>query len=250
MIISMGVLLNTQAQREPKAGFQIGFPDQSAKGFFVLHPEMDCIVIKYKNDKAVAMDFLYKQGSGKYSHELFDLTFEGDRYLIDKKYQILLFPKPGKLTMEYLAGLEKLSQRNPGYDASITLRRDSIIHHFSFFTSTGSNLPSSGQDLHRARLKGGVGPLQKKLEQNFKQWKSVKVVDSALLIYGVVSENGTLGKLALEIGEPSQFSNRILEFIQKEAINWQPAWQNRDVRYRVKFFVRLNPDESITLSVL
>ena len=250
LIVSMGLFLNAQAQREPRAGFQIGFPDQSSKSFFTLYPEIDCIIIKYKNNQPVNLDFRFKQSPGKYSHELFDMAFEGDKYFVTKKYETLVLPNPGKLTMDFLAGVEKLSQRNPNYDASVTLRPDSIFHHFSFFTSTGGNLTPSEQTLNRAKLKGGIAPLQKKLEQNFKQWKPIKGVDSAILISGVVSENGTLGKLETKIGEPSQFSNRVLEFIQSEAIGWQPAWQNRNVRYQIKFFVRLNPDGSITLSML
>lgn len=250
LIVSMGLFLNAQAQREPRAAFQIGFPDQSSKSFFMLHPEIDCVIIKYKNNQAVNVDFRFEQSPGKFSREFFDLTFEGDKYYIAKKYETLKLPKPGKLTMEFLANVEKLSRRNPDYDASIILRSDSIFHNFSFFTSIGNNVTPSKQNLDRASLKGGIAPLQKKLEQNFKQWNPVKGVDSIILISGVVSENGTLGKLEMKIGEPSKFSNRVLEFIQNEAIGWEPAWQSRNVKYQVKFFVKLNPDNSIALSIL
>lgn len=93
--------------------------------------------------------------------------------------------------------------------------------------------------------------LQSKLTQSFKQWKPLKISDSTLVITGIIERNGTLGNLELRSDNPSQFSKKTLEFIAQEATSWTPAEQNvRTVRYLVKFFVRLNPDESITLSIL
>lgn len=250
IIIATGIFVNVQAQTDRKAAFQISYPDRSTHSFFEEHPDLNYITIRYENDTAVSLKLSFYQTTGTVNDERYYLSFEGDRYLFHKKYKELSLPKPAKLTMEYLAGFGKLRDSSTYYDLAIILRRDSIIHDFNFYTIVVNNLYRPVKDLNRAKLLIGVGQLQKKLTQNFKKWKPITVPDSVLVITGIVESDGSLGNLGLKSGNPSSFSKKVLEFIGQEAVSWSPAWQTKPVRYQVKFFVRLNRDESITFSVL
>lgn len=92
---------------------------------------------------------------------------------------------------------------------------------------------------------------QKKLELDVKQWEPIPASDSILILTGIVDRNGALGKIEQKISNPTQFSKKVMEFIEREAPIWYPAWAGtRTVMYRVKFFIRFNTNGLVTLSVL
>lgn len=287
MIILVSIFSNALAQITSKANFEVSSQDSSAKSFFDQHPDLDRIVIRYKKDTAANVSFYYRAKQDKgFQIELLDLTFEGDRYLLDKKYRSLPLPKPAKLAMQYLAGIPNLSKSKTGYDLTTTLHPDSLINSFSFYISNDenastepskSNSPKSKvgfskfqkkpeqnvkqrnpntvydfSSFNRARFRGDILQLQKTLEQKYKQWKPISVQDSILLLTGIVEKNGFLGKLGLEIGDPSQFSKKISEVLELEATSWWPAIvsSGSKVRYKVKFFIKLNSNDSLTVSIL
>lgn len=249
IIIAIGIFANVQAQISFKSRFQVSYPDASNKPLFDQHPDLNRIVISYKNDTAVVLTLCFRQTTNAVNEDRYNLAFEGDRYMLHRNYKKLIMPKPAKLAMQYFEGVQDRSQT--GYRLVTTLHRDSAAHEFSYYTFVDDGKYPEPSPRHRARLKADVLQLQKKLTQNFKQWKPLAVTDSVLVITGIVERDGSFGKLELKSGDPSQFSKKVSEFIEREATNWTPAEQNvRTVRYQVKFFVRLNRDESITFSVL
>lgn len=282
-MILAGIFFSTKAQTVRKAGFMVSFPDKSTKSFFDLHPDVERIVIHYKNDEALALDVYRHDMPTTGPNEAFFLKFEGDRYLLCKKYKSLSIPTPGKLRVEYLSGIKKPGDSGTYYRLETTLRPDSIIYHYHFYTvapdvaginSTRGNQSASNPSPHqqkasqttkkiatytddvsvypyRAMLKSDFSQLQKTMEQEFQKWKPIDVGDSVVLASGIVDKDGRLGKLKLETGQSTSFATHIMEVFEQQAASWWPAVVSTGtkVRYKARFFVRLNMDHSLTVSI-
>lgn len=274
ILIAAGMFFNTNAQTGFQANFKVSLPDQSANSIFDQHPDLGYIYITYKNDTAAVARFYYHENqAASVQREAFYLTFEGDLYVLDKRYPKLSLPKPAKLKMEYLSGIKRLGDSNTYYDLTTRVVRDSIIRQFSYFILPAgayryyrpqenkrvihsSKSPASPTftdtvyTLH-PKFKGDVLELQRKLGQSFKLWKPVAITDSVLLILVFVERNGSLGNLRLEFGNTSPFSDKVLEFIRREASSWWPRVENfKKIKDVTKIFVRLNSDESFRISIL
>jgi hypothetical protein len=274
ILIAVGILFKAQAQTGFQANFKVSLPDQSANHIFDQHPGLDYIYLTYKSDTATVAGFYYHANQGaSIQKERFYLNFEGDRYLLDKRYPKFNLPKPAKMQMKILSGVKHLGDSVTYYDLTTKIIRDSIIHHFNYFALPGGTYRYYGSrentrvinsskspgfetlidtvyTLH-PKFKGNIAELQKRLGQSLKLWKPIAVTDSALLIFGFVERNGSLGNLRLEYGKTSPFSNKILEFIQQEASLWWPRSENfRKIKDLTKIFVRLKPDESFAVSIL
>ena len=249
IIILTGIFTEIQAQTALKARFKVSYFDRTNTSLFDKHPDLDYINISYRGDTAMAVILSFRKKTTALNEERYYLPFEGDRYMLHKKYAKLVLPKVPKLEMQYFAGIKDLSHTRSRLKT--TLRRDTVDNLFIYSTFTGEDKYYEPSPIHRARFKGEVSLLQQKLSSGFKQWKPLKISDSTLVITGLVERDGTIGKLELISGNPSQFSNKAIQFLTQEATAWIPAEQHeRTVKYLVKFFVRLNPDETITLSIL
>lgn len=248
IIILTGIFTEIQAQRALKARFKVSYFDRTNTSLFDQHPDLDHIIVSYRRDTAMTVILSFRKNTTSLKRETYYLPFEGDRYMLHKKYAKLVLPKVPKLEMQYFDGIKDLS--HIGSSLQTTFRRDTVDNLFFYSPFIGGIKYPEPSPRHRARFKGNVSLLQKQLSSGFKQWKPLEISDSTLVITGVVERDGTLGKLELISGNPSQFSNKTIQFITKEATTWIPAEQNdRTVRYLVKFFVRVNPDETITLSI-
>lgn len=273
IIITIGMFVNVQAQTDYKLGFQVSLPDQSANGIFDLHSKLDYIYITYRDDNPATISFNYRPNQeGKSVNEMLYLTFEGDRYLLAKKYPGFTLPKPARSKIEYLSWVKNFRDSSIYYGLTTRVVRDSVMHDFKFYTLSKSSrryrelegnfgivtavkdsslttIPDTLYSLH-PKPKGGFSKVKKKLEDSFQQWKLITVLDSALLFSGIVETNGSFGNLKLEIGEPSLFSEKVIDFIERESLKWWPRAINttRKVRQKTKIFIRLNHDETITLS--
>jgi hypothetical protein len=252
VIIATGVLFKVQAQITARAGFELSTYDRSANPFFDRYSNIDHISIEYKDGKARTLDIYFRnQKTTSTLGEQYILTFDGDLHLFKRKYRQFPLPNAAKLKMSYISGIKKLGDSNSLYSLTTTLRRDSIIQRFSFYTVTGDTEPDLDPGRNRPLLRGDILKLTKSLEQNFKQWKPVKVTDSIIIITGTVEKNGTIGKLQLVEGRKSTYSDKVLEFMSREATSWWPVMQGgKLMQWAVRISVRVNKDESIKVSIL
>ena len=125
------------------------------------------------------------------------------------------------------------------------------MHHFNFYTFEGNTEPLLGPADYRPTFKGDILKLTKKLEQDFKNWKPIAITDSMIIITGLVEKNGTIGKLKLIEGKPSVYSNKVLEFMSREATSWLPRVNGGGKRpWNVRISVRVNKDNSMKVSIL
>lgn len=82
------------------------------------------------------------------------------------------------------------------------------LHITLAFTLSGKDTYGEPSLNYRAKFKGDLSQLQKKLSQNLKKWKPIAVADSVLLITGVVEKGGFLGNPVLKSGTPTSFSKK------------------------------------------
>ncbi|RZK71912.1 MAG: hypothetical protein EOO92_20155 [Pedobacter sp.] len=274
LAILMSFFANTNAQVKHKAGFTIRLADQSANEFFDKNPEFGYLYITYTNQQVATISF-NKPDTPLFSSLLVKLflSFEGDRYLLKKKYNTLELPKHPDLKLVSSYGIHNFNDSNGFYKVTSTILRDSVMHHFSYQSGASVHQHISGSEknwmitsatydpkiqqpakdttftLH-PQLKSKISHYQKKLEQNYRLWKPLVVRDSTLLISGVVEKDGSLTQVKLLLGGPSLFSEKVLGFIKQEAKSWWPRMLSQTIRDGTRIFIRLNKDDSITFSTL
>lgn len=135
-IITFSVFINAQAQKIAyQARFEISYPDLSTKTFFDKYPAFDRIKITYRNDTAMRVNIYADRANDWSPDKIYELSFEGDRYLLAKEYEMLTVANPPKLRMQSFEGIPK--QNRTGYHLTSTFRRDSVSHLFSYYTTTG-----------------------------------------------------------------------------------------------------------------
>ncbi|MEJ2884322.1 hypothetical protein [Pedobacter sp. GR22-6] len=266
-------LANSQAQNHV-AGFTVSIADASSSRGFDLHPDLDHLTVEYSDGKPMVI-YVYKQkNKSKPEHqETFYMNFEGDRYAVNKLYPGLRLPQEPKLSVWHFPNL-KQTDSSVYAEVKTTIRRDSLIHNFSYFINVRNkdgysrpginngmiSVAKSGDTILSSdtvyflhpKLKKDPLVLQQKLNDEYKRWKPLKVADSALIFTGVVEKNGSFTELKLHMGKPSPFSDRVIEFINQRSLIWWPRSVNGiyTVRHRTKIFVKLNPDDRISFSTL
>ena len=264
------------AQTDQKAGFTIGLADQSNNSVFDANPDLAYLYITYTKAKIPRVSIYHKNESEARFIAKLSQSFEGDRYQLKHKYPQLKLPAYPKLNMWLLDGVKNLRDSTNYYSTTTKIVRDSVIHTFSVHIKTegvykyvsamdenlliiskvrDANGEVSGADtvytLH-PQPKGGIQQYQKKLTEKYKLWKPLSIKDSALLISGLVERDGSMGNIKLILGEPSPFSDKVLEFINQEIKSWWPRSLSsmRKIKDATRIFVRLNKDDSFTLSNL
>ena len=239
-----------KAQSSERTSIRVGLPDASTRKFFIQHPDVDSLVIRHEKNKPVWGGIYDARKDSDKKFESYFLDFEGDVYRFNKKYPELKNLKSADLLIGSVSGKKYLPDSVVYYDLSMTLRRDSTFYDFSYYIYPGKIYPGPPTKGGRAALKGNTTELQKEFTRAYKSWKPIEIPDSVLFFKGIVEVNGALGTIKLESGTQSQFSEKALEFIKREAASWWPANTGRRIQYLATFFVRLNNDESITFDAL
>ncbi|NQX56701.1 hypothetical protein HQN86_23995 [Pedobacter panaciterrae] len=240
-----------QAQTTSRAGFDVNVYNPSAKQFFDRYKNIDNIVIFYDKRDIATIEIFFRGKPQPTFGERYTLTFDGDLYLFRKKYGKFPFPNPTTAKLTNFQGIGKITDVNVIYNLTTTMQRDSLVHHFNFYTFEGNTEPLLGPADYRPTFKGDILKLTKKLEQDFKNWKPIAITDSMIIITGLVEKNGTIGKLKLVEGKPSVYSNKVLEFMSREATSWLPRVDGGGKRpWNVRISVRVNKDNSMKVSIL
>jgi hypothetical protein len=251
ILIAAGMFFNTNAQMTSLAGFDVNIYNPSANQFFDRFQNIDHIIIFYDKGDAETIEIFFRGQPEPFFGERYTLTFDGDVYLFNKKYKQFPLPNATTAKLTNFQGIKKMTDVNVIYDLTTIIRRDSLVHHFNFYTYEGNNEPFRGALGNYPVFKGDILKLTEKLEREFKQWNSIAVTDSIIILTGLVEKNGTIGKLKLIEGKSSVYSNKVLEFMSREATSWLPKVDGGGKRaWPVRISVRVNKDESMKVSIL
>lgn len=266
-ITLLGFFLNVQAQAK-KTKIRIIVPTQLSEKIFNTNSGLSTINISYLEDGAKIVRIQHN-GTPNDIEEFF-LDFEGDRFLLNKKYPEIDLPDPANLLIDDLSGIESLKDIVE-VKRTTTIMRDSTIYSFYINPAGNPDRESISQDrnaiivsasgklgqtdtrdtvytLH-PKPKSSFSKLERKLELDFRHSNLKSFVDSAILVSGIVETDGTFSNIGLAVGEPSRFSDRIIEIIKGEPLSWYPrvTHTQKKVRQLTKIFVRLNPDRTFTV---
>jgi len=239
------------AQTTSRAGLDVNVYNPSANQFFDQHKNIDHIVIFYDKRDIETIEIFFRGKPQPIFGERYTLTFDGDLYFFRKKYEKFPLPNATTAKLTNFQGIGKITDVNVIYDLTTTIRRDSLVYHFNFYTYDGNTAPRLGPADYRPTFKGDILKLTKKLEEDFKKWKPIAITDSMILLTGLVEKDGTIGKLKLIEGKPSVYSNKVLEFMGREATSWLPRVDGSGKRaWKVRISVRINKDNSMKVSIL
>lgn len=243
-------IVRLQAQITRQATFRITLPETNLNKLFEQHPEIDSLNLDFWDGEPSFLRInKHKQTTigGNTPGEVFDLQFEGDRFLFRKGYGDISFPKPPPLTLDYLTGISKEALSNTCYDVEAIFHRDSMIYKFTLNHYHGIFLRRDRKQ-NSAKFKGDILALKTALEDSYKEFDSAGSIDSILVFEGIVGRDGRLESIKLISGERSIFSDQMLVGLQKYAIPWWPANQGgRTVREPVKIYVKLHLNGEITV---
>ena len=210
--------------------------------------------IKFNQTNPVFFTLFHQSPTGKnnqkYKEEYYDLNFEGDKYLLTKKYENLDFLS---LLKEQADSLVSLRKCNAQYSLNATLYRDSIVYKISqCCSSSQQNVSYIEPYLPSARYNGNIKKLAELLEQNYIPIQHGIVGDSVYIFKGFVNDHplNSLDNITLTEGIKCPFSEFISASLSKTGKSWLSMVQGgREVKSYVRIFVRLNSDKSITLDV-
>lgn len=251
ILTTVGLLFNVKAQTTSKAGFDVSIYNPSANQFFDRYRSIDHIVILYDKGNAETIEIFFRGQPKPIFGERYTLRFDGDVYLLNKKYKQFPLPNATTAKLTNFQGIKKMTDVNVNYDLTTIIRRDSLMHHFNFYTYEGNTEPFRGALGNYPAFKGDILMLTEKLKHELKQWKSIAVTDSVIILSGIVEKDGTIGKLKLIEGKSSAYSNKVLEFMSREAISWLPKVDGGGKRaWPVRISVRANKDGFIKVSIL
>lgn len=250
-ILIYAFVFHLRAQTTSKAGFDINVYNPSANQFFDRYKNIDHVVIFYDKRNLETIEIFLKGKPQPTFGERYTLTFDGDLYLFHKKYGKFPFPNATTAKLTNFQGIGKITDVNVIYDLTTTMRRDSLVHHFNFYTYDGNTEPLLGPADYRPTFKGDILKLTKKIEQDFKKWEPIEKTDSLIILTGLVEKDGTIGKLKLIEGKSSVYSNKVLEFMSREATSWLPRVDGGGKRaWNIRISVRVNKDKSMNVSIL
>ncbi len=227
----------------------------SAKRLLTNYPDIDSILIKFEQDKPISLQLLFNhQLSGSREQvssreESYNLEFEGDVYLFKNKYVKAGIPVIPKAEIDHMS---KMQQCGSNYFLRATIHKDSIVYNFSQCCS-----PNKKQNIfvkeykYSASYNGSTKQLEQELSKKYDKKSSRPLGDSVLIFTSLVNKDllNNLQNIKLVTGTKSPFSDFIQKALEESGKFWIPMFQGgRPVKSFVRIYVRLNKDESITVS--
>ena len=252
LIVIWGLSFNTFAQTKPEPEFNektlismfITFPDTSNAMFFNKNPEVNHIILLFKDREPQFLFISYD--SLKAPNPIvdrYDMLFEGDVYLLMAKHGPINFLVP-TLTGHY----EGKNMPLPYHRDHLftTIKRDSIIYNLWPGEEIASDVVAIGTP---PKYAGDLGKLEEEVKKALTKNGSKNHADSIVVFEGIVGAMPTnsLSELTLIAGRESVFSNLIKAEFAKETNLWYPADIGGPVKSRVKIYARLNFDGSVKI---
>jgi|GEM_PF-1127537 len=214
-------------------------PNTSYREIFIQHPELSSMSVELNGDTAAFITMILNRETGiadnEQDKEYYDLGFEGDRYMFQKKFG----PPPHNFPEKDIRQFNDLLSKTERNRLHAVLHKDSILYKLSYPVGMFIN----------AAFKGGNDKLKEALMENYQKGKYKTNGDSILIIQGIVDRDGTLKDIALTMGTQSPFSNFVLEWLSGTEQSWLPMIKDgRVYRSLVDVYVRMHSDGSITVS--
>ena len=130
-------LSGLNAQMRQLASFRIALPDSSGRQFFNRN-DLHKYIVEFEQEKPVSVT-MYKN-TGMYDNadsvadEFYDLEFEGDKYLIKKKYEHINIPSLSVLDMSYWAAIGNIQHFKVRYEVpKAVVFKDSSAYLFYYY---------------------------------------------------------------------------------------------------------------------
>lgn len=243
--------LSKSFAQENSTTIQLSVPSQINKQFFVDHPHIQSLVVEYKDGKAASLSLYYKLTSKHEfdSEEFYDLEFEGDKYLLSKRFSayalynlsaqglighgILVKPAYRKYKI-----FEKTDMDFTTYDIMVdsTLKNEIESIEAGPFTAW---YPGGNEKL-TSDIKSTIGSILQKKDG---------LQNTNFLFRAVVNRDGSLTELKHISGERSAGLDLILQSIKKTSGCWKPELQSgRPVKSLTDIFVQINDKRELSIS--
>lgn len=249
------VLLCSPSFAQENQKFDTTFPNTSSIKYFQQNPPIKKVSFYTGISESRSLSIYPKtiwQASenenyvNRNNYESFDLSFQGDLYLLGKKYGLINFPEKE---------INELVKKTCGKKFSLRgiITPDSIHLQLTYNCITKPIDPEEKifVKIEKERgYKGGVKKLKQHLEDEIKNKNislSKNIEDSVLIFTAVLSKDSSLLRLELIEGNYSAFSQAIMDFLIKPR-TWLPTEAGgRPVKSYSKIFIRLHKDKSLTV---
>ncbi|MGK6351928.1 hypothetical protein [Parapedobacter sp. DT-150] len=206
---------------------------------FTLHPDLDSIHIEFDTSQPVYAELYFGSDSAKSAFKCdhigcFDLTFEGDRQILREKHGAIF-----SAALIEAKRLDMLNENKRMERLNVFITRDTSIYKYD-------PLPP----VIFPAYKSGIKELETTIKNKYVKDVFVPQGDSILIFQSIVNRDKTLGDIGLIYGERSSFSEFVLRCLRETGASWVPMTKDgRVLRSLMDIYVRLNSDESISVSV-
>lgn len=206
--------------------------------FFQQNPGVRAISIDAEK-KAFTGLTIFKHSNNYPSSQYFDLSFEGDKYLLRKTYGNILLPT--RLLEHLSAGVCQQYLRT-----TIRAVPDSMSIHLQYYCPDKSSEWYFEKVPNEISFPGGIKKLEPLVQAALQQ---TVFKDSIFLLRAIVNPDKTINHFEVLEGADTSVTNRIIAALEK-TVPWQPAIQGgRAVKAYVKLFVKVLPNSRIRLYV-
>lgn len=209
-------------------------------GYYFINGELSDVIVRFEKpiedlNFGANEEFLIRNKG-------FEMTNEADIVLLNEQFpNIKSPPKPTMTSANYLGDVDTSKNYNI---YAIERYRDSTIYTFS----TGLEMKHSFYFLTKAYFRGNVEEFKNDIKSSMLVTKPVEIIDSIVILEGIISKDGNFENPSLIYGGKSSFSELLLQKLRKT--KWRPAFlSSTGAKWRVKIriYVRLNEDGDITI---
>lgn len=244
------MLSNLHAQKKPCNTASKTYTNHTYRNIFA-SSGIERITVRFEKENPVSLS-VYKSSlreSADYNKESYDLEFEGDVYLLKKKYNLANIPALPKEEIAYMTGMQRC---RINYTLTADIYKNSVVYQFSQCCPVDEK-----NDVYITRVKlfarytGDLKQLAETLEKRYNEKVHRPAGDSVLIFRGFVSRDACnyLEQVTLLEGIKSPFSDLVQQALEESGKLWVPMIQGgRYVRSYVRIYARLNGDGSLTLS--
>lgn len=251
LIIFLSFSLDTFAQTSPEPKYEenslisiyMTFPDTSNATFFERNPEVDHIVLLYKDRKPQFLFVSYDSLTApKPKMDRYDMLFDGDAFLLNYKHGAINFLVPTINGHYQGVGMRPFHRDH----LFTTIKRDSIIYILWPKEEIEADVIAIGIPPGYA---GDLADFEVAVGKSLAVEKNTNNVDSIVVFEGIVGveTRNELSDIRLVAGGESAFSKVIKNELDKKTNLWHPAHvDNRSIKSRVRIYARLNSNGSVT----
>jgi hypothetical protein len=239
LLLFLACLNNSMAQEEKMENKLLFYSPLG--DFFQQHPSLKEIEINNWKPGVYNLCFVIKDSSLK--REYFDLRFEGDKYLFEKKYRKWSFPDSLILPL--------IDKKADHYRASIKARYDSIflkiVHYYPrekeewyFFESIKDSI----------RYIKGMNTLEKELQTTIQHISpEERMTDSVFIFQAILKTDSTL-TVDKQITSENETYAKALTAILNRSYPWKPYFHGGlKLNLYTRIYVKINNNKTVRVAI-